>query len=135
MAVTSVTAFAAEGETTRNSENTVETTEVMPRAIGKAVNGFVQSRGTLTLYPELYSYVGFERKLFITTDAARDTGHVDVTIYKPNGDRLDGTSLNANDEFAQVYWLPSSGTYRIEIKSYSSIQIHVTATWSTPDAT
>ena len=64
MFVLSFTTFAVEYKTNDEISDTsgnVTSEEVVPLAVGTPVRGTVQPKDTLYLYPELYSYVGFQR--------------------------------------------------------------------------
>ncbi len=128
---TSVTAFAANEE--MGSEE-IQAEEVSPRAVGTVAIGDIAKKGNLTLRPELYSYVGLQRTLYITTTSLRENyvgERVYFTVYKPNGGELARGNLMANGEWSQTFTLPSSGTYRIELYSNINEKVHVVATWST----
>mgnify|MGYP001624458857 CR=1 FL=1 len=130
---TGTVAFAAESD----NDVITSTQSVVTQSdrYGEYDMGEIPRKGELTLYPVLNSYVGLSRTLFFFTDNIySDTvpsGTIRVWVYKPNNGTLlkyFTTTARADKYFS--FTLPSSGTYKVVIKSSVNEKILASVGWT-----
>ena len=136
----SVSAFATEVPVDV-SANLVETSNFSSDSTAlteqnSTTSGTCRSYGALTLHPTLDSYSSYTKKtLYITVyvpslDVQPDV-EIDVTVYKPNGERL--TSFKANptvEEYYLDFSNPATGTYHVAFESTVNYDFFCTAVWA-----
>lgn len=117
--------------TTNVGENVQE--EVVTRAIGNPDSGTVKPLKNMTLHPTLNSYVGFQRTFTVTTIPMGDgivSGAIIARLYDPDGNIMKTWELRPEEYGMETFFLPKSGTYRLEIYNGVSVDEFVTCTWT-----
>ena len=95
----------------------------------RAVTGSASAWGTVTLWPNLSSYVGVTKTIRIVTQSSGNGG-VDIELYKGNTLKSDGNwYMGTNDAGEWRFTLPSSGSYRLVVHNNSGSTVYVTAQW------
>ena len=129
-------ALAAEGinEVNKDSEVQIDEISAHSNSAGTMDVGVCSSRGKLTLYPTLDSYVGFTRYFWFWAYANESdktpSGAVHVTVKKPDGTVLDSFSIGADVDYVKKFTLPPSGQYTVEIVSQVNARLRCTTFWT-----
>ncbi|MCI8362024.1 MAG: hypothetical protein HFJ41_02605 [Clostridia bacterium] len=83
--------------------------------------GIVPVRGYIDLYPELDSYIGFNKKITVNATTDSESTFIYLYLYDPNGNLKSNDWIMGSNEIAQwSLFLPSSGTWRLRVISHAS---------------
>lgn len=121
------------------SVNVGTTGEVMVEAINDEVStfanspvrGVVPSNSYIDLYPQLESYIGFNKTFIVNATSDSTSGALFLYLYKPNGDLASHDWIMGVNEIAQwSLFLPSSGEWRLRVVAQgTTASVNVYARW------
>lgn len=122
-------AFAEEAATESKS-NTESSTRASSGDYDMAT---LPANGTIYLYPTLNSYFGFNKTFYFCADNTYfdedPSGTIQVYVFKPDGILLRYFEVGVNEAYRESFFLPPSGTYKVQVISRVNRKLLASALW------